>query len=174
MRKKYLIFFAAIALLCILGGFSYYKINYLDTVTEYYKLTYIPPMENTSSFGYDNYTKPKFEIQRVTDYINDSIAVVAETKKEESSQKFYNKKKKEFYDIKRSDDVTKELTRMAKIEAVNELTNRQITILRFTHRRGYNNQNLLSYIKSYNGSRDGLKKFCDKNKIEYAIYPIYE
>jgi hypothetical protein len=172
MKKKilFIILLAVVAL--IVAGSIYYKMNYIDTVSEYYKLEYTPSVEKEVSFGFDNYTEPKIEISRIQNYSNDSIAVVTETIEEHSSQKLLKDELNKTMATKnRGDDIDK-IDNIAKIEALREMMVRQITILRFTHRAGYDANEIFKFIRKYNGNPDKLNKYCKENKISYAIYPI--
>ncbi|MCH4183622.1 MAG: hypothetical protein LKF48_10755 [Prevotella sp.] len=171
MKKIYWIILVTVAL-CVMGVFWYYKTNYIDTITEYYKLTYTPPMEKDVSWGLNDTTEPKFKLERIANYKNDSIAVVVETKREKADQKFYYQELKKCIATKSRKDITGQLEKTIEIEVYKELINSQVTIFCFTHRQGYDSKNILVYTKSYKGDILQLKRFCDKNKIEFRNYPI--
>lgn len=89
MKKKIFIALTIVILLCVLaGGYNYYRYNYIDLVTDYYGITYTPPVERyTNFFGSVEYSEPKVEVENLPQYDNDSSAVSV--------------KKKEFYERKK-------------------------------------------------------------------------
>ena len=87
MKKKNLaILISSIIAVVIISGSLYYKFNYIDTTTEYYRIYFTPPSDEESSFGTYS-SDPKVEVERAGNYKNDSAAVSFEKKNEEQFQK---------------------------------------------------------------------------------------
>lgn|SRR5574344_2996500 len=171
MKKKYVIPIVIILVLIIVGGL-YYKFNYIDTVTEYYRIVYYPPINESADFSSVSYTEPKTDIKKINPYLNDSMAVLSEVNGEKNYQRLYKKEYTKCCKYVKGKDFNKDIEMTAKKQAVEEELNRKIILLRFTHRAGYDSDESFKFIKKHFFDEQKLKDFCDENKISYAIYPI--
>lgn len=169
MKRKYLFFILPIIVIGIIA-FYYYKMNYIDTATEYYRLVYTPPVKREVVLS-SEYTDPKFEIQRTDDYINDSDAILKETKLEstclKNTERYINQKIKNTG----NSDMDK-IAKCALVEILRERMARKLIIFRFSHRSGYDAKDIYRYLESNHGDISKMKEYCEENNISFAFYQL--
>lgn len=172
MKKKIFIALTVVILICVLAGGYNYRYNYIDLVTDYYGITYTPPVERyTNFFGSVEYSEPKVEVENLPQYDNDSSAVSVKKKE------FYERKKyllaeyvKEEKVAPRSQD--EKLEHAPKLQALREMLQEQYIVVSFTHNRNYDAKNFLKFLRKNGVNWTKMKEYCDKNDLSARYYAI--
>lgn len=155
------------------GGYFYYRYNCVELVTDYYGVTYTPPVErNTNFFGSVEYSEPKVEVENLPQYYNDSSAV------SDKRKEFYKRKKnllseyvKEEKVVPKSQD--EKLEHAPKLQALREMLQEQYIVVSFTHHRNYDAKDFLKFLRKNGINWTKMKEFCDKNDLSSKYYVIY-
>lgn len=171
--KKYSIHFAIIfVIILIVGGVYYYYHNYVQVVTEYYRITYTPAQKISGSFGGYHYSNPKTEIDKLS-FPSDSIAIEKENSEAKRSFKAYSSK---FEEILRSPEPTDEIERItfsARVEAYKELLTMRYWLIISKHTRNFNAEDIFNFIKQKGFNKKELERYAENNKINVQIIPLH-
>lgn len=148
MKKKIFIALTIVILLCVLaGGYNYYRYNYIDLVTDYYGITYTPPVERyTNFFGSVEYSEPQVEVENLPQYDNDSSAVSVKKKE------FYERKKYQLAEYVKEEKLAprsqdEKLEHAPKLQALREMLQEQYIVVSFTHHRNYDAKDFLKFLR---------------------------
>ncbi len=185
--KKKSIYILVIVLVAsgLIGAGWYYKYNYIDTVTSYIRINYIPPTEKVFYDSYDDiskmvsdkYSKPSVEFSFVY-YENDSIAYATTRKQcehlhngiQKDIQKLHPNFTPDMDDMKRLMEVKKY---EAKVQAYTELLNQHTILLSFTHPRSFDNKKFLKDMKSIGFDKNKIDSYIKKNNISFKWIDVY-
>lgn len=173
MKKKIFIALTVVILICALaGGYNYYRYNYIDLVTDYYGITYTPPVERyTNFFGSVEYSEPKVEVENLPQYDNDSSAVSVKKKG------FYERKKYLLAEYVKEEKVAprpqdEKFEHAPKLQALREMLQEQYIVVSFTHHRNYDAKDFLRFLRKNGINWTNMKEYCDKNDLSARYYAI--
>lgn len=187
MKKKKILITILIVILvgAAIGGYSYYKYNYIDEVTEYYYITYTPPIEKIeytqqiklpalmSAFEQNELTDPEVEVGKLQQYANDSIAINDQTKKYQTLRKEDEKKLEYYLSLNpKPNDFAKLAEKEAEVEAFRKFLAQEHYIISFSHHRNYKPEQFFSFIKKNGINWQKMKEFCNKNDLKGSYYKI--
>lgn len=186
MKKKNIyILIVLLVLICLIAAGWYYKHNYIDTVTSYIKINYIPPTEKIFSDSYDDlsnrgadkYSKPNVEFSFVY-YENDSIAYASTRSQceylhngiQEDIKKLHPNFTPSMNDMERYLETRKY---EAKVQAYTELLNQHTILLSFTHPRSFDKKKFLQDMKSIGFDKEKIDSYIKKNNISFKWIDVY-
>jgi uncharacterized protein YxeA len=169
MKKKISIIIGIVLLVVLISGFIYYKLNYIDTKTEYYHLISVVPSEEDLINGKD--IKVKFE--KTYSYQNDKNAIKGESAHHQQKVSFGLKKRVSIFNKMKKDKDMNLLDDKIYLDIINDIFNEHCILIRFTHRAGYDISDLIKYINKGHTDINSIQSFCNSNKISCAIYNIY-
>lgn len=168
MKKSVIvIIFAIIALSCA-GAYAYYY-YFVQTVTNYFVLTYTPPQERNYGLAGIDYTDPKIEIEQTTDYEDDKTAREIESQKAKESFDYYFS---ELEKLAENSTAQNDIQRQCEVNALTDLLQQQYFLIRITHIRKYSVEESLDVIRKHWGNHKELKDFAEKNKLSFEIYTL--
>lgn len=169
MKKKISIILGIALFLVLITGFVYYKINYIDTTTEYYHIISVVPSDNDIMNGKDI----RVTFDKTYSYQNDKNAIKGELAHHKQKVLFGIKEKPTILSKMKKDKDFDKFEDEAYLEIIQDCLNEHCILVRFTHRAGYDNSTLIKYIKSGHVDINSIKSFCYKNKISFAFYNVY-
>jgi hypothetical protein len=174
MKKKIFIALTIVILICaLIGGYNYYRYNYVELVTDYYGITYTPPVKrNINFFGSVEYSEPKVDVENLPQYYNDSSAV------SDKRKEFYKRKKNFLSEYVKEEKVAprsqdEKLEHAPKLQALREMLQEQYIVVSFTHHRNYDAKDFLRFLRKNGINWTKMKEFCDKNDLSSKYYVIY-
>ncbi len=167
MKKRVLIAIVSAIVLIIATGCLYYYF-YIDTVSNYFLVKYIPPQPRESMFGGYEESDPKFDFSQLKDYENDSIAVEAQTKEAKHSYSYFeNEYEKELRQPKEENPIIQD----ARMKAIISKLMEERYLIRITHIRKFSAEEALKMIQKH-WADESLKDYAKSNKIEVEVYLI--
>lgn len=177
MNKKSFVVITCILVIivtCILG-YQYYEHNYVELVTDYYRMTYTLPIVKTDLYGKQDLTDQKVSFERMPAFKNDSTAIVYIRKDLVRTRSFYQKTYNQLLKEHPQKEMEK-ITYMAKKEAVSEklqeFDGSQYTVIAFSHPRQYDSEEFLKAMKESGLDLDRLTKFCEDHHLKAEYYHI--
>lgn len=173
MKKKIFIAVIIVIVVCaFVGGYHHYRYNYVELVTDYYGITYTPPVErNISFFGFVEYSEPKVEVENLPQYCNDSSAV------NNKQKEFYERKKNLLSEFAKEEKIVprtqdEKLEHAPKLQALREMLQEQYIVVSFTHHRNYDAKDFLKFLRKNGINWTKMKEYCDKNDLSARYYAI--
>ncbi|MDY6249532.1 MAG: hypothetical protein SPL64_00300 [Bacteroidaceae bacterium] len=151
-----------VIILAASGAYFYYY-NYVQVVTDYYRVTYDPPHEKPSYFG-KRYTDPKIEIGKV-EYATDSIAIVKEKQWAKGRFEGYSKQLEEETAKPIPNDKTKRLEHLMEHEVLSELMQIEYTLIIISHTRDYNAEDVIKIIKDKGLNWREIEEYQRKHNV---------
>lgn len=167
----------AIIVLCV-GGiklYKYYQYNYVELVTDYYEVTYTPPLEKDNYYGALQYSDPKFNIKKLGAYSSDSTALAERIRAYKEHHDFYLEtyyKSSAKHPKTEADRMYQQTEMKAALNLLNENEESLVTLVSFTHHRSYKTENILPLIKKYGMDFKKIIDYCNKNDLRASYYQV--
>ncbi len=169
MSKKIIIPIIIAIVVIAFGSIRYYNYNYVETVTDYARITYTPPHKQWIN-GAVGYTEPKTEIEYLGDYTSDSAAISFE---QDHRTRSYNRTLNELDKISKQtpkDDIAK-FVRETQIYTLTGLLNVQSIVVSVTHTRNFDQSKINELVKIWNDPTK-VEEFNNKYKLSVKLYPV--
>lgn len=180
--KKIIICASLLSVISIIIGMVY-KYYYVDTVTDYISIKYIPPVEqlNFSSRRmnldyWKKYSKPeiKFEMKQ---YISDSTAYEREFSEAKRNYEYYCAKFEEFLSklksIRNNTEKHEEFEDRIKAQICYERTHMQVFLLIFRHNRSFDKDKVLKDVSEFGTDIQKLESYGQNNKILVELVKVW-
>lgn len=153
-----------------IGSGWYYYHNHIKTVNDYILIKIIPPQKKESLFGGYEYSKPKFEFEKLPNYANDDMAVAA--------QKIDLNDEKEYYmeELRHEQNLADSSGRLSyeatvRMQICKEVMEQRRILVRVTHIRDFSSEEALKIIQEHWADKT-LEKFIKDKDLDFAIYNI--
>lgn len=166
MKHKAIIIILAIVL-CAGGfaGWKYYQYNYVEEVTDYYRIEYQPPVAQTY-YGITTYTKPEIKIEQQREYESEDAAY-------DDISKWVAGKKGNLPDMMVKEMEGKDEMQSKIIQqAFQEMMEKEYILMIFTHTRDYDASEYIEKVKEYGINSDKLKDYIEEHHLTVRMRPI--